>query len=132
MTHCQYNVLKSDSSVDGSKVRKKDRLLGITFYGTDVVRLAITFNGKWVSRREKNWEPNDWLILKFYGIFLCTLISQNVIFYSLALLQKNYSIDFHGRGTELLEIYSSMAGRVVNIKNISLNNFKMVKSTKKT
>ena len=45
-------------------------------------------------------------------------------------LQK-YSIDFHGRGTELLEIYSSMAGRFGNIKNISLNNFKMVKSTKK-
>ena len=47
-------------------------------------------------------------------------------------LKKNYSIDFYERETELLEIYSSMAGRVGNIKNISLNNFKMVKSTKKT
>ena len=37
----------------------------------------------------------------------------------------------HGRGTELLEIYSSMAGRVGDIKNILSNNFKMVKSTKK-
>ena len=46
-------------------------------------------------------------------------------------LKKNYSIDFHGRGTGLLEIYSSMAGRVGNLKNILLNNFKMVKSTKK-
>ena len=39
-------------------------------------------------------------------------------------------MNFHGRGLELLEIYSSMAGRVRNIKNILLNNFKMVKSTK--
>ena len=46
-------------------------------------------------------------------------------------LKKNYSIVFHGRVTELFEIYLSIAGRVGNIKNISLNNFKMVKSTKK-
>ena len=45
-------------------------------------------------------------------------------------LENNYSIYFHGRGTELLKIYSSMAGRVGNIKNISVNNFKIVKSTK--
>ena len=38
-------MLKSDSTVDGSKVQKKDRLLAITFNGTDAVRLAITFNG---------------------------------------------------------------------------------------
>ena len=36
-------MLKSDSTVDGSKVQKKDRLLAITFNGTDAVRLAITF-----------------------------------------------------------------------------------------
>ena len=38
-------MLKSDSTVDGSKVQKKDRLLAITFNGTDAVRLRITFNG---------------------------------------------------------------------------------------
>ena len=38
-------MLKSDSTVDGLKVQKKDRLLAITFNGTDAVRLAITFNG---------------------------------------------------------------------------------------
>ena len=37
-------MLKSDSTVDGSKVQKTDRLLAITFNGTDAVRLAITFN----------------------------------------------------------------------------------------
>ena len=31
--------------MDASKVQKKDTLLGITFNGTDVVRLSITFNG---------------------------------------------------------------------------------------
>ena len=36
-------MLKSDSTVDGSKVQNKDRLLAITFNGTDAVRLAITF-----------------------------------------------------------------------------------------
>ena len=46
-------------------------------------------------------------------------------------LKKNYSIDFHGRGTILLEICSSMVGRVGNIKNIVSNNFKIVKYTKK-
>ena len=34
-------MLKSDSTVDGSKVQKKNRLLAITFNGTDAVRLAI-------------------------------------------------------------------------------------------
>ena len=38
-------MLKSDSTVDGSKVQKKDRLLAINFNGTDAIRLAITFNG---------------------------------------------------------------------------------------
>ena len=38
-------MLKSDSTVDGSKVQKKDRLLAITFNGTDAVILAITFSG---------------------------------------------------------------------------------------
>ena len=38
-------MLKSDSTVDGSKVQKKNRLLAITFNGTDAVRLAITFKG---------------------------------------------------------------------------------------
>ena len=32
------------ATADGSKVQK-DRLLAITFNGTDAVRLAITFNG---------------------------------------------------------------------------------------
>ena len=39
-------------------------------------------------------------------------------------------MNFHGRGPELLEIYSAIAERVGNMKNILLNNFKMVKSTK--
>ena len=38
-------MLKSISTVDESKVQKKDRLLVITSNGTDAVRLAITFNG---------------------------------------------------------------------------------------
>ena len=38
-------MLKSDSTLDGSKAQKKDRLLAITFNGTDAVRLAITCNG---------------------------------------------------------------------------------------
>ena len=41
----QYNVLKSDSTVDRSKVQKKDTLLAITFNGTNASRLAITSNG---------------------------------------------------------------------------------------
>ena len=41
-----HNVLKSDSTVDRSKVQKKqNRSLAITFNGTDAARLAITFNG---------------------------------------------------------------------------------------
>ena len=38
-------MLKSEPTVDGSKVQKKDRLLAITFTGTDAISLAITFNG---------------------------------------------------------------------------------------
>ena len=37
-------MLKSNSTVNGSKVQKKNRLLAITFNGTDAVRLAITLN----------------------------------------------------------------------------------------
>ena len=43
-------MLKSDSTVDGSKVQKKNRLLAITFNGTDAVRLAITFKGTDASK----------------------------------------------------------------------------------
>ena len=35
----QYNVVKSDSTVDESKVQKKDRLLAITFNGTDACKV---------------------------------------------------------------------------------------------
>ena len=38
-------MLKSDSTVDESKVQKKDRLLAITLNGTYAVRLALTFKG---------------------------------------------------------------------------------------
>ena len=39
-------MLKSDSTVDGSKVQNyKVQLLAITFTGTNAIRLAITFNG---------------------------------------------------------------------------------------
>ena len=41
----QYNVVKCDSTVDESKVQKKDRFLAITLNGTHAVRLAITFKG---------------------------------------------------------------------------------------
>ena len=86
-------MLKSDSSVDGSKVQKKDRLLAINFNGTDAcmvseflfqpVYIEEYISGKHESEFQegkKNWEPNGWLFLKFYSIFLCRLISQNIIF----------------------------------------------------
>ena len=38
-------------------------------------------------------------------------------------------MNFHGRGPKLLKIYSTMAGRVGSIKNILLNNFKMLITT---
>ena len=38
-------------------------------------------------------------------------------------------MNFHGRRPELLEIYSTIARRVGNVKNTSLNNFKMLKTT---
>ena len=38
-------------------------------------------------------------------------------------------MNFNGGGTKLLEMYSSMAGRVGNITKI-LNNFKILKITK--
>ena len=47
-------------------------------------------------------------------------------------LKQKYSMDFHGRGPDLLEIYSTKPGRVGNIKNILFNNYKIVKYTKKT
>ena len=37
-------------------------------------------------------------------------------------------MNFNGRGTKLLEMYSSMVERVGNIKN-NFNNFKMLKIT---
>ena len=43
--------------------------------------------------------------------------------------RENHSMDFHGRGPKLLEIHSAMDVRVRNMKNISLNNLKMVKIT---
>ena len=68
----------------------------------------------------------SFMIFFFAGLFL-----KMWFFKVWRYLKKNYCIDFHMRGTELVEIYSSMTGRVGNIKNIRLNNFKMVKSTKK-
>ena len=38
-------------------------------------------------------------------------------------------MDFHGRVTKLLEIYSVMDARVGNIKKKILNNFKNLKTT---
>ena len=38
-------------------------------------------------------------------------------------------MDFHGRVTKLLEIYSIMDARVENIKKKFLNNFKILKTT---
>ena len=38
-------MLKSNLTVDRSKVQEKDRLLAITFNGTDAASLAINFNG---------------------------------------------------------------------------------------
>ena len=46
------------------------------------------------------------------------------------IFKKNYSMDFHGRVTKLLEIYSVMNARVENIKKKFLNNFKILKTTK--
>ena len=66
------------------------------------------------------------MVFFFAGLFLKMLF----LMFGVTLKIK-YSIDFHDRGTESLEIYSSMAGRVGHIKNFSLNNFKMIKSTKK-
>ena len=43
--------------------------------------------------------------------------------------KKNYFMDFHGRVTNLLEIYSVMDARVGNIKKKFLNNFKILKIT---
>ena len=40
-----------------------------------------------------------------------------------------FPMTFRGRESELLKIYSTMAGRVGNIENISLNNFKILKTT---
>ena len=45
------------------------------------------------------------------------------IFFNRRYFKKNYSMNFNGRRTKLLKMYSSMAGRVGNIKKI-LNNFK--------
>ena len=38
-------MVNNDSTVDESKVQKKNRLLAITLNGTHAVRLAITFKG---------------------------------------------------------------------------------------
>ena len=38
-------------------------------------------------------------------------------------------MNFHGRGLKLVEIYLNMAGIVENMKNILLNNFKMLETT---
>ena len=65
------------------------------------------------------------MVFVFVGLFL-----KMSFFLSLALLKKNYSANFNGRGTKLLEMHSSMAGRVENIKKKILNNFKMLKITK--
>ena len=45
----QFDVLKSDSRVDGWKIQKKDKLLAITFSGTDAARRQLymsTLNGR--------------------------------------------------------------------------------------
>ena len=65
------------------------------------------------------------MVFFFVGLFL-----KMSFFKVWRYFKKNYSIDFHKRGPELLEIYLAMAEKVGNIKNILLNNFKMVKSTK--
>ena len=71
----QYNVFKSDSRVDGWKIQKKDKLLAITFSGTDAGRIRLymstlkvrpyiyiiscerTSLGNWVSRMRRNGVP---------------------------------------------------------------------------
>ena len=81
-------------------------------------RTYLRYTGKLASRRKKNWEPNGWLFLKFNGICLCRLISQKCHFLKFVVTwrKKNYAMNFNGRGTKLLQIYSSMVGRVGNIK----------------
>ena len=37
----QYDVFKSDSRVDGWKIQKNDKLLAITFSGTDAARIRL-------------------------------------------------------------------------------------------
>ena len=67
-------------------------MLGITFNGSDACKVPeLLFEPIHIEehisgiqesefQERKNWESNGWLFLKFYGIFLCRLISQNVIF----------------------------------------------------
>ena len=43
--------------------------------------------------------------------------------------KNNYSMDFHGRVTKFLEMYSVTDARVGNIKRKILNNFKIQKTT---
>ena len=50
-------------------------------------------------------------------------------FFNWRYLKKNYLMNFNGRRTKLLKMYSSMAGRVENIKKKFFNNFKMLKTT---
>ena len=44
--------------------------------------------------------------------------------------KKTTQCIFMGEGLNYLKIHLTMAGKVGNIKNILLNNFKIVKSTK--
>ena len=102
--------------MDGSKVQKKDRLLAITFNGTDACKVPeLLFQPIYIEehisgiqksefQEGEKWEPDGWLFLKFYGIFLCRLISQNVIFLSLALLKKKtILLIFMGEGLNYLK-----------------------------
>ena len=97
-------------------------------------RTYLRYTGKWVSRKEQKIENLmagyfwSFMVFFFIGLFL-----KMPFFKVWRYFTKNYCIHFNGRGTELLEIchsWISMAGKDGNIKNILLNNFKMVKSTK--
>ena len=102
----QYDVLKSDSWVDGWKIQKKDKFLAITFSGTDAagkdyigthckmsdlifrpfyVRERVSGIGNWVSRRRRNWVSDSWPFLSF--TYLCiSLICENIKISTLLLL----------------------------------------------
>ena len=65
------------------------------------------------------------MVFVFVGLFL-----KMSFFKVWCYLKKNYSMNFNGRRTKLLKMYSSMVGRVGNIKKKKCNKFKMLKITK--